>query len=246
MLLALQPIDDWTEEDIYERFGTPNTVKLTRATTSSSDDSAPRYVVEPATMPDAKFLKHEALLVDFRDSFPFKHPPEAEDIGIPNMYRAPETIFESKLGPSSEVWSLACVLFEIRAGNPLFTSIMGSQDEIVQQMVQMKGKLPEQWWRRWDKRSVCFDEEGKPLTDWPNGIAMAVEYPLEEMITDIGSEDDDAAMFGSEMSTLEPINTGVPEPEAASMKDVLESMLRWSPEERPSIAQVAQHPWLQL
>lgn len=237
-------MNDWTEEEVYERFGKPKTAKLVKTPHANPESAAPQYVVEPADMPDAKYLKHEALLVDFGEAFPFRQPPKPDDIGIPVIYHAPETMFESKISPLSDVWSLACVLFEIRAGSPLFSSLIGGQGGIVQQMVQMKGKLPDQWWSCWEKRSMCFDEEGKPLKEWPNGIAMEIEYPLEEMITDIGSEDDDAAMFGSEVSILEPKNTRVPKTEAESMKDLLESMLRWSPEERKSVAEVARHPWV--
>ena len=129
-----------------------------------------------------------------RTRFRVEGPPRIENIGLPFMYRAPKTIFTPRYDEKSEIWALACLLFEIRAGNPLFTSIMGGADEAIQQIVQMKGKLPEPWWHWWDKRKLCFDDHGKPLKDWPNGKVLAVQYPLEEMIGDIGSEDDDAAV----------------------------------------------------
>ncbi|TKA79218.1 hypothetical protein B0A55_03966 [Friedmanniomyces simplex] len=244
VLLKLGSIDDWIEEEVLERLGTPSTQKLVAAPRANPGDSAPRYVVEPAGMPDAKYLTHDAMLVDFGEAFPFGSPPKPENIGIPVMYRAPETIFESKLTLASEAWSLACLLFEIRAGNPLFTSIMGGRDEVIQQMVQMKGKLPEPWWTSWDKRATCFDEEGKPLKEWANGFPMAQEYPLEEMIADIGSTDEEAAFFGSEVSMLEAKDTKVPQDEAESMKDSLEGALKWVPEERLSISQMLRHPWI--
>jgi hypothetical protein len=91
---------------------------------------------------------------------------------------------------------------------------------------------------------MCFDEEGKPLKEWRNGIPLAIEYPLVRMIADIGGEDDETAFFGSELPMLEPKDTRVPSDEAESMRDLLEDMLRWSPEERPSVAQVARHRWV--
>lgn len=111
VLLAFVSMDDWTEDDLFERFGTPRTGKLVGRPGSDANGSIPRYVVEPANMPDAKYLKHEILLADFGEAFPFGQPPKPKDIGIPFMYRAPETMFDSKLDPSSEVWSLACVSF---------------------------------------------------------------------------------------------------------------------------------------
>lgn len=73
----------------------------------------------------------------------FAKPPKPEKIGIPFSYRAPEASFESRIDPASDVWSLACVLYEIRAGDPLFYSMLGGRDEIVEDMVALKGKLPD-------------------------------------------------------------------------------------------------------
>lgn len=236
-------MDDWTEAEVYERFGNPSTVDICRAPQQDTGDSAPKYVVESARMPDAKYLTHDALLVDFGESFQFEKPPGPADIGIPVGYRAPETIFESKLTPASEAWSLACVLFEIRAGYPLFYSFFGGRNEIIWQMVQMKGKLPDPWWNSWDKRSSYFDADGKPLKK-PNGDPLAIEYPIENMIADIGTLDDESAMFGSELSMLEPMGTVIPGDEAKAMRDCLNGVLKWSPDERWSVAEILRHPWI--
>ncbi|KAK0352859.1 hypothetical protein LTR02_012771 [Friedmanniomyces endolithicus] len=244
VLLKLKSIDDWTEDEVLERLGTPSTQDLVAAPGTHPGDSAPRYVVEPASMPDAKYFTHDVLLVDFGEAFPVDSPPRPEDIGIPVKYRAPETFFESKVSPASEAWSLACVLYEIRAGDPLFTSIMGGRDEIIMQMVQMKGKLLGPWWSSWDGRSMFVDDDDEPLKERTNVAPRAQEYPLEGMIAEIGGEDEEEAFFGSEVSILEPKDTKVPPDEADSMRDFLEGALRWAPEERLSVAQMLRHPWI--
>ncbi|KAK5683986.1 hypothetical protein LTS10_003850 [Elasticomyces elasticus] len=244
VLFKLKPIDDWTEEQIFARFGPPRTHKLVLASGADPGESAPRYVVEPACRPDAKYLTHDALLVDFGEAFRFDNAPQARDIGIPLMYRAPETIFESKFTSASEIWSLGCLLFEIRAGDPLFKGFMGGCDEILWQMVQTKGKLPERWWDAWDKKSSWFQDNGKPLKEWPNGRVMAVEVPIQEAIEEIGCYDHDAAMFGTEVSLLEPKDMKVPSDEAENMRDLLEGTLRWEPGDRMSVTQVLQHRWI--
>jgi serine/threonine-protein kinase SRPK3 len=243
VLLELAPIHHWTDAQIYERLGAPNTVKLVRTPHAGQGDSAPNYVVEPAWIPDVQYLTHNATLIDFSETFTFAQPPKHEDIGIPLMFRAPETIFESILNLASEAWSLACVLYEIRAGDHLFTSLMGGNDEIIQQMVQIKGKLPDKWWNSWTRRSTWFNEDGKPVKR-SDGGPNAVEYPLEEVIAEIGCYDDEAAMFGAEVSMLEAMNTTVPEKEAGKMKDFLESALKWCPKERLSVRQMLEHPWV--
>ncbi|KAK0268912.1 hypothetical protein LTR35_015181 [Friedmanniomyces endolithicus] len=244
VLLKLKPVDDWTEDEVLGRLGTPSTQDLVAAPGTDPGDSAPGYVVEPASMPDAKYFTHDVLLVDFGEAFPADSPPKPEDIGIPVKYRAPETFFESKVSPASEAWSLACVLYEIRAGDPLFTSIMGGRDEIIMQMMQMKGKLPGPWWSSWEGRSRWFDDNGKSHREGSEDISTAPEYPLEGMIAEIGGEDEEEAFFGSEVSKLEPKDTKVPQDEAESMRDFLEAALKWAPEERLTVAQMLCHPWI--
>ncbi|KAK5723025.1 hypothetical protein LTR17_014075 [Elasticomyces elasticus] len=244
VLLRIKSIDEWTEAEVYDRLGEPSTQELVTASGTTPDHSAPRYVVEPAQRLDAKYLTEGALLVDFGQAFSFDEPPRANEIGIPFMYCAPETIFESKFTPASEIWSLACALFEVRAGYPPFSSLMGGSDEIVMQMVQMKGRLPNRWWKAWDKSSVWFQENGKPLEKWANDRVMAVEVPIQEAIEEIGCYDQDAALFGTEVSLLEPKDMKVPSDEAESMRDLLEGMLKWEAEDRMSVTQVLQHRWI--
>ncbi|CAK3998086.1 CMGC SRPK kinase [Lecanosticta acicola] len=143
---GVKSIDQWTEEEVYRQLGDP--VKEEVRTTSEAEPgmSAPRYIVGPTSIPPTDFRTSDIYLVDFGESFRGEEPPRIENIGLPFMYRAPETIFTPQYNQNSEIWALACLLFEIRAGNPFFTSIMGGADEILQQMVQQKGKLPEPWW----------------------------------------------------------------------------------------------------
>lgn len=238
-------MDHWAEEEVYRRLGDPVKEEIRTTSKAEPGQSAPRYVVEAANMPHTDHLASDIYLIDFGESFRFEEPPRIENVGLPFMYRAPETIFTAQYNQHSEIWALACLLFEIRAGNPLFTSIMGGADEVIQQMVQMIGKLPEPWWHRWEKRKLCFDDDGKPLKDWPGGKVLAVQYPLEEMIADIGSEDDDKAVSsGPAIEMLEPTWTQVPADEALAMRDLLDGMLLWVPSERLSVQEVRKHRWI--
>ncbi|KAK4554930.1 hypothetical protein LTR86_008078 [Recurvomyces mirabilis] len=245
VLLKFKGTDGWTEEDVYERLGKPSTTALIPVTQSESNNSGPDYVVEPAGIPGANDLAEDIVLVDFGEAFSFDHPPKAEDIGIPLMYRAPETIFDGRYDSRSEIWALACVMYEIRAGDPLFTSLMGTKDEIIMQWVQMKGRMPDPWWGRWERRARCFEEDGRPRKVGPNGRVLAVETSLEEKIGWIGTEDEGEALLaapGPEL--LEPYGAVVPDGQAEIMRDLLDGMLKWRPEERVTIEQVLKHPWV--
>ena len=54
----------------------------------------------------------------------------------------------------SDAWALGCAIFEIRAGSALFESFFGGPDEILRQIVQTLGRLPDLWWSRWENRHL--------------------------------------------------------------------------------------------
>ncbi|KAK5164960.1 uncharacterized protein LTR77_009625 [Saxophila tyrrhenica] len=244
VLLKLNSMDAWTEDELYHRLGMPVKVPLRLSSGEEHSGSGPLYAVEPAGLPDAAFLENNILLVDFGKAFELDSPPQPKDIGVPSDYRAPETILDLVYTPPSEAWSLACLLYEVRAGQRLFANLLGGPDEIVKQMVEMKGALPEPWWSLWDLRTDYFDESGKPLQEWPDGTTWAIEYPIDEAIDDIGAYDDEeeGAVSGLCASMLEPCGAKVPGTEAENMLELLKAVLRWTPEERVSIKQIYQHP----
>lgn len=221
---------------------------------SSLGPSAPRYLVEAAKVPEEKFLEEEIFLIDLGVSFPLDDPPRPQDIGVPLMYRAPETIFESRYDQYSDLWSLACVIFEIRAGAPIFESFVGNEDEIIKQWVQMKGRMPDPWWSNWAARSSAFDEQGKPLQRGSGDETWTNAYPLGEMIADIGDEDDSEEAEGADaahtqqrsMSLLELPGTKITESEAGDLEDLLGKIFQWKPECRTSIEQILGHQWFAL
>ncbi|APA12528.1 hypothetical protein sscle_09g072980 [Sclerotinia sclerotiorum 1980 UF-70] len=112
-------------------------------------------------------------------------------------------------------------------------------------MVQTLGKLPEPWWTMWENRSMFFDEDGEPKKIWRDGIIRANKFDLDEMIADVGAEDeeDDDPQRNCAMM-LEPNGVKVPEGEALQMIDLLERILKWKPEERISIKEIMDHRWL--
>ena len=55
-------------------------------------------------------------------------------------YRAPEVIFGFKYGREIDVWSFACVLFELATGKPLFCA--QDEEELISEITQIVGKPP--------------------------------------------------------------------------------------------------------
>lgn len=237
VLLRIASLDTGSIKDIYERFkeSTEDEV-LNIDGTSTTGNSAPHSLVEPAPPLDAEFLIGDALLVNYGQAFPINQPPQREAIGIPYHYAAPEFILDGKVGVKSEIWSLGCVIYEIRAGQQLFEDWLGNEDDALSQIVQMLGKMPDPWWHAWVKRS-SYLKEGISIEDEDEA------WPLERQITDIGHEGPRDGL-GKELGTFfEVPGTRVPAEEVALFKDLLEGIFKWKPEERTSISDILKHPW---
>jgi serine/threonine protein kinase len=128
---------------------------------------------------------------------------------------------------AADVWALACTIFELRAATPLFDSFFASPDQLLRQVVQTLGRLPERWWRAWPARTLFFnDASGKPHQSWahvPAGRPLVVEFSLHDCIADIGTESTAPAPLVVEEAQLE---------------DLLAQLLRYEPDERSSATEI--------
>lgn len=201
---------------------------------------------------DPRWISEDILVIDFGQSF-FATQPPSKGVGTPLAYCAPELIFDDEGSVWSDAWALGCTIFEIRAGAGLFMSFFGGPDEVLRQMVQTFGRLPDQWWSRWENRDHFFDESGKPKEAWPNDTPLAVEYPLRELIQDIGAEDEctkdgDSIANDQEAPTrlIEPKGTRASDAEVDCMENLLSSILIYNPAQRSPVGVIAQHPWFTM
>lgn len=251
ILIQLADIDAWSEQEVFDRLGCP--IKDNVLTVSGSDinPSAPAYLMEPVVMSkiDPQWLRDEILVIDFGQSFVSGNPP-ASGLGTPLSYLAPEAIFDRQTSFWSDIWALGCTIFEIRSGTQLFASFFGNSAEILRQMVQTLGKLPEPWWNEWEQRYAYFDDQGKPKQTWANNIPLAVEYPLVEQINDIGTEDGDdedegveKALDRKEQQLMERMGTKLTDKEADLLRDLLIKILKYPPNQRLSLENIIDHSW---
>jgi serine/threonine protein kinase len=235
---------------------------------------------------DAQWIKEQIVVIDFGQSFllpplpsPLKlqhgqqqrlHAPSARQVGTPLGYCAPELLFDSAAGVGAgtsfhtDIWALGCTLFEIRAGGPLFATFFGGRDEVVRQMVQTLGKLPEPWWSEWTPRKRYFNDDGRPRSEWEGKVPLAVAYPLGEMVRDIGGDDGPDDKDGSDQgrcdsgelspdspreqqkrqqALLEARGTRLSEVEASCLEDLLSNIIRYSPNERMDANHIVEHAW---
>ncbi|KAK9249401.1 protein kinase [Lipomyces tetrasporus] len=262
ILIQLSHVDLWSDQDVYELLGFPVTDKV-RLWSGELNNmvSAPKYLVEPADLSnlESKWFTEKALLVDFGQSFMLHSPPPRNEVGYTMSYCAPELYFEGKASVWSDIWALGCTIFEIRAGCQLFESFLGGPHEVIQQIVQTLGKLPEPWWSSWEKHDVYFDEDGKPKKYGPNNTRMLTEHPLIQQIKEIGEADYDSITDEVAVETnilknnvraepetdsiLEPPGVTLTQTEVEVFEDLLRKVLRYNPETRLPVAEILKHAW---
>ena len=141
VLLEILGFDHLTKSQVIQLLGRP----IRELVVSNSDEplgpSAPQFLYEPV---DIMRLLPRATgnikLIDFGNAFFANNPPKS--VGTPACFRAPELILENKFGKESDAWALACTIFEIRAGNPLFPAFMGGTAEALWQIGHALGNVP--------------------------------------------------------------------------------------------------------
>jgi serine/threonine-protein kinase SRPK3 len=117
---------------------------------------------------------------------------------------------------------------------PLFY-LINDRDELLAEMVEFFGKLPEHWWEKWEARADFFDENGKRI---------GVEGEDEEVHTLEAALSNKLEVFqmGGENKKV----LAVPEEEQRLCKDLLTNLFTYAPENRLSAEEVVQHAWFKI
>ncbi|TFK20104.1 kinase-like protein [Coprinopsis marcescibilis] len=140
------------------------------------------------------------------------------------QYRCPEVILGAKWGPSADIWSVACVLFElITGGDYLFDPASGSRyskdDDHIAQIMELLGEIPRPIAFSGKYSSEFFNRKGElrhinKLRYWPVDSVLHDKY-----------------LF--------------PKTEAEPLAMFLLPMLRLHPDRRAKASELAHHNWLE-
>lgn len=140
------------------------------------------------------------------------------------QYRAPETILGVKYNERTDVWSLACMLFEMLTGEFLFdprkNENWSKSSDHLKLMVKMLNRFPQSFSTVGTQFKKFFDKLGNFKT------ANDYEYQsMEELLV---------------------VKYNVEPSEAKSLQDFLMPMLKVVPEQRVSALEALKSPWLQV
>lgn len=188
-------------------------------------------------------LQEDIFLVDFGMSFPADRKPADYEPATQVLFVTPEAYFDGDVSFASDVWALACVIFQIRAGVSPFDAWFDTINPTLKEMVWTLGRLPDPWWDSWEERRRSFEENGDVLP------ADRAEDPtdkisLRQKLHNIGRQDDPSTQ-DLEWSIIEKTGMSLDEAEVELLGDLLEKMIKYRPEERISMKEVVQHPWFQ-
>mmetsp|Transcript_4302 Transcript_4302/g.7536 ORF Transcript_4302/g.7536 Transcript_4302/m.7536 type:complete len:634 (-) Transcript_4302:97-1998(-) len=139
------------------------------------------------------------------------------------QYRSPETIINAGYDTSADVWSLACMVFELVTGDYLFDPKASEEyprdEDHLALFIELLGPMPKGLVSRGRRSSTYFNRRGelrhiKSLRYWGLGDVLQQKYHMHAV-------------------------------EARNLASFLLPMLALIPEDRSSAKVALEHPWLQ-
>ena len=140
------------------------------------------------------------------------------------QYRSPEVILGINYNETSDIWSLACIIYELITGDFLFNPISGENfsknDSHLAKFMEVCGKMPKNFVERGEFSKKYFDKNGK-LKRIDNINYINLKNNLVQ-------------------------NHHLKENEAQALCNFLKPMLEYYPEKRISARELLRHPWLKM
>ncbi|MCJ1398386.1 hypothetical protein MMC11_001584 [Xylographa trunciseda] len=217
--------------------------------------------------------QHSAACYFMSEALTMEIPPSTSDINIkiadfgvaswvdnhltdliqPPSLRAPEVILRAGWDTSADIWSAACVIFELLQGRILFkgrpdpNGAWTAEEDHLAQMIELFGPLPAGLLTEGSSSRSYFDRDGMlklypfPSRRYANPVAIAVCATSGNMLH----------IHQIYPSSLEQVinyrrNPSLSDNEVPRLKSFLQSMLQYRPEHRPSAGAAAMDPWLQI
>ena len=140
------------------------------------------------------------------------------------QYRSPEVLIGVNYNETSDIWSLACIVFELVTGDFLFQPEKGEtftkNDDHVAKFIQTLGKMPKNFAKRGEYYNKFFTKEGKMRR-----VKEIKHIGIKEILIK---------------------KYHFKEFEAQALSDFLLPMLEFYPERRASARDLLRHPWLSM
>ena len=140
------------------------------------------------------------------------------------QYRSPEVILGINYNESSDIWSLACIIFELVTGdflfNPTSSEYFCKNDSHLAKFMEVCGKMPKNFVERGAYWKKYFTKDGK----------LKRMGDIKHII----------------LKNLLVQKYHIKENEALALSNFLMPMLEYLPEKRISARELLKHPWLKM
>ena len=226
-------IDDLTTDELYEKYTKPIPIEMERLDRLPPDPWVPTHGIFPiwfGCRSDRLPLSEARILLnDFGESFQPAVTPQASS-RLPPHLRSPELFLdpEALVSFPAEIWSLACVIFDIMGAAPMFHTWLQSEDAILADHVDALCRLPDEWWASWENRAKFFDDHDQRVgDDPPRSLEERLEYSIQGPRREFGMAEMD-------------------EEEKQAFLELMRSMLKFRPEDRVSAQQVLESEWMRV
>ena len=185
---------------------------------SKTPDVTPQGITDPP--PPPTYEKIRASLVDMGNGCWTHH--HFTDLIQTRQYRSPETIIGVPYDTSADIWSCACMIFEMFTGDFLFEPRRGDtfeeDDDHLAQMIELLGPMPLNFAKSGKHYSKFFDDNNhlkkiRGLNHWSLKKVLVQKYRMRD------SHADEFASF-------------------------LLPQLTYEPTKRATAYDLLQHPWL--
>uniref|UniRef100_A0A914CF05 non-specific serine/threonine protein kinase n=1 Tax=Acrobeloides nanus TaxID=290746 RepID=A0A914CF05_9BILA len=133
--------------------------------------------------PENKSLDFDVKIVDLGNAcWTYQH--FTQNIQT-RQYRAPEVLLAADYGPSADIWSAACMAFELAVGDYLFQPRSGSgysrDEDHLAQMIECLGKIPTHIFKKQKLWREYFNQHGqlrhiRNLNSWPLLEVLTQKY----------------------------------------------------------------------
>ncbi|KAH8196142.1 hypothetical protein TruAng_009677 [Truncatella angustata] len=248
MKLNQEVLNKLSKNEVLEILGEPDEIEVETVSGVDPRPIAPEYCVAPSSFYGRNnLITDDIALIDFGESFLIDALKEGS--GIPLAYAAPEILFNQNPGLSTDIWSLACTIYQVRSdevllGNSYISGALFTQ--IVHSIELLLGPLPEVYRGVWNRLPSSRRRDSSPEDD--NGPATCSAKTLRIHQEEIKSEKGYPQMFSATVGQQRATVVGKTDDteeitsewtysrgESLSLGDLLQKMLKYSPDERSSV-----------
>lgn len=133
-------IDRLSTLELYEISRKPEPEDIVRLDGKHCQMACPRKCSFPVGLVSAARI----ILRDFGEYFnPQYHP------NFPRRPFLSSRFFNEPLSFASDIWTLACTIWEIAGYRPLFEAFFPTADRVTAEQVEVLAILPPEWWGKW-------------------------------------------------------------------------------------------------